>query len=78
MYTITATTGTIPVSQAHTTLPHTHSPKFDMSSQCGLQYEKLWKAAHISNTLSYDEWKEWFNSHCAKCIYMHETCMFGE
>lgn len=52
--------------------------KQDMSSDCGFQYERKWVEANIHKTLSQEEWMEWYNSNCGKCIHMCEVCMFGE
>ena len=28
--------------------------------------------------ISEEEFEQWYDEHCANCIYMNEICMFGE
>lgn len=45
---------------------------------CKQEYDAKWRAANQDQTLSEDEWRKWFEEHCAKCPAMSEICMADE
>lgn len=52
--------------------------KWDMSTSCGLMYDKYWADTHVHHTMSEEYFKKWFMENCARCKWMSEVCMFGE
>ncbi|WP_417093756.1 hypothetical protein [Eubacterium sp.] len=52
--------------------------KQDMSKTCGFSYQDNWTKANVTHEISHEEWKKWYATHCGKCQYMCEICMYGE
>ena len=52
--------------------------KQDMSKTCGFSYQDNWTKANVTHEISQEEWKKWYTTHCGKCQYMCEICMYGE
>lgn len=51
--------------------------KSDMSGKCGIGYEQMF-AQMNSHKTSREEFEAWYEANCAKCMWMNETCMYGE
>lgn len=51
--------------------------KVDMSKTCGLGQMQKW-IDRYEKTISDQEFEEWYEKNCAKCIYESEICMYGE
>lgn len=51
--------------------------KKDMRFQCQGLYEELWYKYHVEHTISEEDFYNWYNNNCDKCIFMNETCMDG-
>ena len=51
--------------------------KKDMRFQCQGLYEELWYKYHVEHTVSEEDFYNWYNNNCKKCIFMNEVCMDG-
>lgn len=51
--------------------------KQDMSKTCGFGYQAMW-VKRDSGEISEKEFIQWYDEHCANCLYMNEICMLGE
>lgn len=51
--------------------------KIDMSMSCGLKDFEMWHAAE-KGEISDADYDKWYEINCARCIYAHEICMYGE
>lgn len=47
----------------------------DMSSACGMHYEKYWHAVHVEKTMSQEDFDKWLRGNCYQCKHMSEICM---
>lgn len=50
----------------------------DMHDICGFKYNEYRLKASITHEIKIDEFNKWYDSHCGKCKYMCEICMYGE
>lgn len=52
--------------------------RLDMSHTCQkFDCFNLYTKYH-RGLLTLEEYNKWYDNHCGKCVYMHETCMYGE
>lgn len=51
--------------------------KQDMSKNCNFGYQTMWMKRD-SREISEEEFRQWYNEHCANCLYMNEICMFED
>lgn len=51
--------------------------KQDMSKNCNFGYQAMWMKRD-SREISEKEFIQWYNEHCANCLYMNEICMFED
>ena len=53
--------------------------KQDMSYNCCHGYDYIiMNQRYIKGLSSYDEWKHWYNTHCANCTYMCGVCQYSK
>lgn len=52
--------------------------KFDMSSTCLQDNYQTMGIKCRDGKITEEEFQDWFSTHCAKCKYMSEVCMYGE
>lgn len=50
----------------------------DMHDICGFKYNEYWLKTNITHEIKTEEFNKWYDSHCGKCKYMCEICMYGE
>lgn len=50
----------------------------DMHDRCGFKYDEYWFKTNITHEIRTEEFNKWHDSHCGRCKYMCEICMYGE
>lgn len=52
--------------------------KQDMSCNCCQGYDYIiMNQRYMKGLESYEEWKRWYNNHCAQCTYMNVVCRYS-
>lgn len=51
--------------------------KKDMSKNCKFNYEDMYIKRN-NKEITDNEFQQWFNKNCARCVHMCEICMYGE
>lgn len=49
--------------------------KIDMSATCW-PWQEAMRCKKERGEITNEQWEQWYDDHCAKCIYESEICMY--